>query len=156
MGRPLRCVTDEDRFWASVYKSDGCWLWTGHVNGSGYGLIRWRGRQSLAHRISFELHRGPVPLGLFVLHRCDEPPCVNPDHLYVGTKADNARDMMERGRDFRPHMAGETNGTARLTNAQAAQIRRLRPRGRAAHAMAAELGVHVATIRRVVAGQTYR
>jgi hypothetical protein len=79
----------------------GCWLWIGATNGKGYGKIQ-QGRRGgiplLAHRVSWELHRGPIPDGLMVLHQCDSPPCVNPDHLFLGTGLDNMRDMVAKSR----------------------------------------------------------
>ena len=146
----------EERFRARIDKTSTCWLWTGTINARGYGEMRWNGPLRLAHRISYELHNGPIEPGLLVCHSCDVRSCVNPAHMFVGTYRDNARDMVAKGRDYRPHLHGERNGGAKLTNDQAAIIRRLRPRGRAALAMAAELGVNVATIHRVILGRTYR
>lgn len=78
----------------------GCWLWLGGVSyPAGYGRMT---RGQYAHRVSYEIHRGAVPRGLHVLHRCDNRICVNPDHLFVGTRSDNMRDMMAKGRG-RPH-----------------------------------------------------
>jgi hypothetical protein len=77
----------------------GCWLWARACFKNGYGAIRVEGKTLYAHRVSYELHRGKIPSGAFVLHRCDEPRCVNPDHLSVGTPADNVADMMHRGRN---------------------------------------------------------
>ena len=89
----------EIRFWRFVEKTEGCWLWTGAKTGGGYGYIRRSGKEKMsAHRASWEMHNGPVPEGLWVLHRCDTPACVRPDHLFVGTRADNMRDAHEKGR----------------------------------------------------------
>lgn len=104
----------EVRFWAKVNKTDGCWLWTGatHRQGTGktHGVFSWSGKQSTAHRFSWELHFGPIPEGLNVLHNCpngDEPHCVNPAHLWLGTLADNNRDMFAKGRGA----VGERHGS---------------------------------------------
>ncbi len=78
----------------------GCWLWTGATNGR-YGQIHAGGRPGThqrAHRISWELHHGPIPAGMFVLHKCDTPACVNPDHLFLGTQQDNLSDASNKGR----------------------------------------------------------
>lgn len=94
----------EDRFWSKVNKTDDCWLWTASTYKSGYGHFRrkindkWTMYKS--HRFSYELaNRCEIPKNLFVLHKCDVPACVNPDHLYLGTHADNMRDMREKGRN---------------------------------------------------------
>lgn len=94
-----------ERFWKFVDKSGKHWLWTGPVNGKGYGrLIVGRGGKTriLAHRFSYELHIGPIPEGLNVLHRCDTPPCVHPSHLFLGTIRENALDMAAKHRGHRP------------------------------------------------------
>jgi len=95
----------EDRFYSYVQKSDDCWLWQGGSwDRKGYGRYRvmtdgqGRQREFRAHRIAWELANGPVPPGLSVLHRCDNPACVRPDHLWLGSAADNARDAQEKGR----------------------------------------------------------
>ena len=90
------------RFWSRVEFSPHCWVWVGPTNDKGYGQIRVGGRGSrclLVHRLSWELHYGPIPPGMCVLHHCDNPPCVRPDHLFLGTLADNNRDMYRKGRD---------------------------------------------------------
>lgn len=95
----------QNRFWAKVDKgSDAeCWEWTASRNSYGYGqlavVLPSGKRPRLAHRLSWELHVGPIPEGMCILHRCDNPPCVNPSHLFIGTKADNYRDMRAKGRD---------------------------------------------------------
>ncbi len=124
MGRPKDGTTVADRFWPNVDKGDGsgCWLWTGSTVGRGYGGIRVDGRSDRAHRVSWVLHHGPIPDGLWVRHVCDNPPCVRPDHLLLGTRQDNMNDMVERGRSWKPW--GERNPRSRLTDEQVADIRR--------------------------------
>jgi hypothetical protein len=94
------------RFWRFVEKGDGCWLWTGGTAGAGYGsfTIRENGKQrtTYAHRFSYELHHGAIPAGLFVCHRCDNPACVHPGHLFAGTPTDNQQDMIAKGRKVVP------------------------------------------------------
>ena len=89
-----------ERFWLKVEKTDTCWLWTGAPDGHGYGVMSVREFDSPqgAHRVSWELAYGPVPDGLCVLHRCDVPLCVRPTHLFLGTKGDNIRDSLAKGR----------------------------------------------------------
>ncbi len=93
-------VPREERFWKHVHKTDSCWLWTASVNDKGYGqLFVGVGKSPLrAHRVSWELHRGLIPIGLLVLHHCDNPPCVRPDHLFLGTYKDSTQDMISKGR----------------------------------------------------------
>jgi hypothetical protein len=86
------------RFERKFEKTDGCWLWTGHLNRGGYGEIRIKGRAVSAHRFAWQLVHGPIPIGMLVMHRCDNPTCVRPDHLALGTDADNMRDRDAKGR----------------------------------------------------------
>jgi hypothetical protein len=91
----------EERFWAKVRKSEGCWEWVGSKIPKGYGNIGISYRppkSALAHRVSWEIHFGPIPGGMFVCHHCDNPGCVRPDHLFLGTNLDNIRDSESKGR----------------------------------------------------------
>lgn len=90
------------RFWSKVNKSGECWIWTASKRNKGYGAFVYPSLdgdiiQGRAHRFSWEIHFGPIPEGLCVLHKCDIPACVNPEHLFLGTKADNNRDLYEKG-----------------------------------------------------------
>lgn len=91
-------VVIENRFWTKVDVRDGCWSWRAARNPKGYGVFSCEGRTVSAHRFSYELYNGPIPSGMVVRHKCDNPPCVNPDHLELGTQADNERDKINRGR----------------------------------------------------------
>lgn len=91
----------------------GCWLWFG-AEGSGYGRVGFKGNLLLTHRVSWELTNGPIPDGLWVLHKCDVRCCVNPDHLFLGTPKDNMQDKLRKGRG---------NGAKKITAAIVLQIR---------------------------------
>jgi hypothetical protein len=156
-------VTDADvaRFWSFVRKSAGCWEWTGGTIGLGYGGFWLSGRQVRAHRLSFQMHGGYIPAGQFVLHRCDNPPCVRPDHLYAGDHATNMRDRMERGRTARgdrmphPRVHGSAHPRAKLTEADVAVIRAEYRPGRGGDLMR-RYGVSQASLWAVVHGKSWK
>lgn len=91
-------MTDIERFNQKVNKTNTCWLWTGSQNPKGYGRISYNGKVIRAHRLSYLLHKGKIPDGLNVCHTCDIPRCVNPDHLWLGTYAENNQDMVKKNR----------------------------------------------------------
>lgn len=148
------------RFWQHVVKSDGCWEWTGHrvgqVGRNNYGEMALPGQRHngiRAHRFSWELHYGPIPDGLWVLHRCDNPPCVRPDHLFLGTRADNLADMVAKGRAT----VGERSALAKLTRDQVIDIRQRYAAGIVMQQqLAAEYGVHAGTISGIVRRKRWR
>ena len=99
----------------------GCHIWTAAKYSNNYGHIRWQEKDLLAHRVAWEYENGKIPPGLQVCHKCDQPQCCNPDHLFLGTQTDNMRDMINKGRDCFPR--GERQGFAKLTEADVLNIR---------------------------------
>lgn len=87
-----------ERFWEKVDQSGDCWLWMGGRNDDGYGIVQWEGHVTGAHRVAYEISVGPIPEGKLVLHSCDNPSCVNPNHLWIGDQSDNAADSVAKGR----------------------------------------------------------
>lgn len=115
----------EVRFWKYVKKTDSCWLWIGAKRDQkrGYGtIVDNTGKNFRAHRVSWEMHNGQIPDGLFVLHKCDNPSCVNPDHLFLGTQTDNMQDMLRKNRGNQ--QKGEGNGRSKLTEKDVLLIRK--------------------------------
>lgn len=157
------------RFWARVDKRgpDECWEWKGARMQQGYGRFCFKEETLRAHRVSWALAHGPIPDGLFVCHRCDNPPCVNPAHLFLGTRQDNMRDMVQKGRhpskteeypltqhpSLRPH--GERNTSTKLTDEQVDEIRRLSQPGTTHSELARRFNVWPSTISRAVLGKTH-
>lgn len=128
--------------------NSGCWLWCGARNWFGYGIIRQRHRTMRAHRASYEAYNGPIQQGMFVCHRCDNPCCVNPDHLFAGTPLDNMRDMERKGRAKKPGPGeakplGEQRHNAVLT---AALVRAIRSSSIGCKTWAQRIGCSTSTV----------
>lgn len=138
------------RFWQKVDKGPGCWIWTGASNRLGYGSVRRRPLVYSAHRLSYELTYGLIRDGLWVLHRCDNPPCVRPDHLFLGTQRENNEDCARKQRGRRIGTP-----TSKLTESDVLQVRSLYEDGLTQRQIAETFGVTQVTISNVIRGRTY-
>ena len=115
-----------EKFWSKVSPGDedACWEWHAYCNDYGYGIVSHRGKELRAHRVSWEIHNGPILDGLCVLHECDNPPCVNPNHLFLGTRGVNAADKVRKGRARGGSLPGESNPAAKLKVEDVREIKR--------------------------------
>lgn len=160
---------DIDRFWSKVKKADGCWMWQGSP-GPGYGNFWLDGEMRRANRVSYLINFGPFDQTLCVCHTCDNPMCVRPDHLFLGTKGDNNADKTAKGRargavgDRNPSRLhpdrvprGEQNGQSKLTAAQVQEIRRLYATGKTSHQrLAQQFGVSPRAIAFILKYRTWK
>jgi hypothetical protein len=148
-------IRAQQRFWSKV-KIRGwldCWTWQAYCNPLGYGRFRDAHLQKvLAHRFAYALVYGPIPDNLFVLHRCDNPSCVNPDHLWLGTIADNNADRNKKGRQAR----GSHNGRSKLTRLDVMKILKLHSCGFSDLQIAERYDVHPKAVYQIVHGLTWR
>jgi hypothetical protein len=154
---------DQARFWKLVNKTDGCWLWTGSLRDTGSGGYKY-GQFSFkvgtpptaitrsTHRLAYEIAYGPIPAGFCVCHQCDNPFCCRPEHLFLGTKADNSADMANKGRSTQ----GERNRHAKRSAEAVKEIRARRAGGEKLASIALAFGVHYKTINRITTGVTWR
>ena len=129
--------------------NSGCWLWTAACFTNGYGAFWFDGNQVQAHRMAWILEHGSISGGMHVCHKCDVRDCVNPDHLFLGTNADNTADKMAKGREAR----GETQGLAKLTEEQVKAIRRS---GVSHCAIARDYGIHESNVRQIRSYRTWK
>lgn len=152
MDKPKTKLTK--RFWSKVdvRDPDDCWNWTAGCFNHGYGAFGIGDTTQPAHRVVWALTNGPIPEGMCVLHKCDNKICCNPDHLFLGTRADNNADRDRKGRTER----GERHHGAKLTEADVIEIRiRYRAGGISQRALAAEFGIHQVNIGCIVRGETW-
>ncbi len=154
-----RAIPVEVRFWSKVNKTKSCWLWTGCLHPHGYGMLTLFApskHKECAHRISWTMHNGPIPDGLYVLHNCpggDNPACVNPAHLFLGTPDDNMKDAAKKGRMPR----GVTHHNVKLSGDDVAAIRKLySPRIYSTYMLAKQFGVGQSAIFKIVKHKNWK
>lgn len=145
-------LTPQERFWKYVKKTPGCWEWVG-CKMKGYGMMNVNGIPKLASRLSWEIHYGPIPANKMVLHKCDNPSCSNPEHLYIGDQFDNMADMWNRGRANPGHVYGSKHGNSKLTDEDAKLIRHSTQKTRE---LADQFGVSMTTIQYVRSGKSWK
>ena len=147
----------EERFWSFVDKSGECWVWTAGTK-NGYGVFHPKGGVwLLAHRYSYELANGTIPGGLFVLHECDNPPCVRHDHLFLGTHADNIHDSMRKGRARSYSAVGEEHHNHKVTEDDVRQLRALYDAGGVGCTTLGRMfGIHEDTARQIAKRKTWK
>ncbi|HXG36555.1 MAG TPA: HNH endonuclease [Dehalococcoidia bacterium] len=163
-----RPVPIAERFWSKVDKSGDCWLWMAGQRRDGYGVFGVGSRsdgskkQMRAHRMAWELTYGSIPDGLFVCHHCDNPPCVKPQHLFLGTHAENVADMWRKGREnfafanLEKRARGERHGSAKLTEEMVRTIRQLQLVGLSRRTIASRFGVNRSLISGILSGKYWR
>jgi hypothetical protein len=160
-------LTSEDKknFWDQVKIGDAneCWEWRGRKNRAGYGALWIVSANFFAHRISFSLENGPIKPGLLICHTCDNPPCCNPSHLFLGTQQDNLKDMYTKGRGKKPPLnkgvgfkKGEGHFMARLTEEKVVSLRKRYANGENAGALSRELGMSKSSIRHLIKRRSWK
>lgn len=140
-----------ERFWSYVKKTDTCWLWTGCSTHLGYAQIGVNYKLISVHRFSWEIHNGPIPEGKWVLHKCDNPSCVRPDHLFLGTPKDNTQDMLHKHRDNGPK--GERQHCHKFT---AEEVMKIRASTDSQSEIARQYKVNQSTISHIINHQTWK
>lgn len=167
MAKPHRIIpvlsnNDIHKFWGHVYRpsENDCWIWQSAKAGKGYGMFNLPAGSYYAHRVSWTLFFGEIPDGMFVCHRCDNPPCVNPSHFFLGTNADNQIDSYGKGRNAtqrHPGLhTGTKNGRAKLTESMVKAIRREYSEGKTQTQLAQKYGVNQTMIGFIVRKESWK
>jgi len=151
-------MAGEERFWSRVDKSGECWAWKGSVCSNGYGRVSVNGALTGAHRHAWAITNGPIPEGICVLHRCDNPPCVNPAHLWLGTQLENIQDRVAKGRNGATGSKHGADGyNAKLTSEAVSEIRSRYAAGGITQQQLGEAhGVNRSTIGYIVRNNTWK
>jgi HNH endonuclease len=143
-------------FWKKVVKSDDCWEWTGYLDIGGYGRLN-RGRKVIsAHRYSWILENGPIPDDLCVLHKCDNRKCVNPSHLFLGTRVDNIMDMVAKGRHVPSSVNGFYHANCKVSREDVSTIFKMRECGTTYKEIGEALSISAATAHRIATQPQWR
>lgn len=159
-----------ERFWSRVDKSGSCWIWTGGLSEDGYGLFSiWidsKDKKIRAHRASYMLNIGDIPDGMLVLHECDNPPCVNPNHLFLGTHKDNSDDKVAKGRQLKGEamqlalkdkvLVGSNHPNSKLNEDQVREIKLMLSRGMAKRQIARMIGIDKSVIISISQGRAWK
>lgn len=152
----LTTQAEKRRFWARVEKTPKCWLWRGYTAPNGYGNLKVKRKNAYAHRVAYELRNGPVPLGKWVLHRCDVRHCVRGSHLFAGSAADNAADMVAKGRHKPASLPKEQNPNARVSAPAVQALREEYARGGVTQVqLARKFKVSQTQVSRIVRGEQW-
>lgn len=145
------------RFWAKIKKTEGCWLWQGATNKkTGQAQFNYEGKNTQAYRVAWILTNGVIPDGFYVCHHCDNPACVRPDHLFLGTALDNSQDRDNKGRGIQP--TGENNGMSKLKAEDVKEIKDLlkQPFYGLSKQICEKYGIHRHTLDAIKEGKTWR
>lgn len=146
-----KAKTENDQLKKFLISNTGCWEFTGCKDKDGYGVFGFK--QKRAHRVSYEFHIGPIPAGIFVCHKCDNPSCINPSHLFLGTPKDNMTDKVLKGRAS--SMVGEKNPMSKLTDDQRQEMRVLREQGQTYIEIASKYSIAYQTVGKILKGKSY-
>jgi hypothetical protein len=148
-------MSPDQKFWPKIDKTATCWIWKGGRTAQGYGIFKQDKKPILAHRFSYEIHKGKIPIGMVMCHHCDNPSCVNPEHLFYGTPKDNRQDSLRKNRQAR----GEKQGAHKLTEEQVKKIRAIYKWHNSQlglRSLGETFGIHLSTIQRIIKRRTWR